>query len=120
MALRTRSTPSAEIESNPSRVIPDNSQTLVVEETQPSNDIDTNLVAIQARIAKLEKLKELREKEAILQAKITELTPDKERPTRRRNYNDDSNHEREIKFKNVTTFSLDFTLQKRQEWLLNL
>jgi hypothetical protein len=115
MAPRTRSTPSAEIEPDAPRVV-EETQTIVEGTPLPMSDVDETLTAINERIRKLEELKEAREREAILRAELA--TGPLADP--RRNQTDSLKARSDIKFENVPTFALEYNLQKRQEWLLDL
>lgn len=121
MAPRTRSVFTAEREPNPSRVENVPLTTALPAEGSPTTTIsDSDLAAMQATVERLTRYKQLQEQLATLRSEIPGLTPTDPLPTRRRYHGDNSDDEREIKLKNIPTFSLDFNLQKRQEWLLDL
>lgn len=134
MAPRTRSTPIAERESNPPRPEGDHRPTVArteddslappgetsTEGANPPAPSDAVLEAIQSNIARLKRYKELQDEVARLQAEISYGDLADTLPTRRRRRDDDSDDDREIKLKNIPTFALEFTLQQRQEWLLDL
>ena len=127
MAPRTRSTPSTEEAPNPSGVpteptLPTTGET----ETLPSGQIpqptslDLDLAAVQETIEKLQKLKDLQAQADRLRAEVTGQTYRDFTPSPDRDHYASSAKDREIKIKNLPIFTLDYTLQKRQEWLLDL
>lgn len=123
MAPRTRSVSNAGREPNPSRVENVTPTTALPAEgssTGTTTISDSDLAAMQATVERLTRYKQLQEQLAILRSEISKLTPTEPLPTRRRYRGDNSGDEREIRLKNIPTFSLDFNLQKRQEWLLDL
>ena len=123
MAPRTRSISTVEREPNPSRVEHVTPTTALPAEGSPTGTTtisDSDLAAMQATVERLTRYKQLHEQLATLRSEISGLIPTEPLPTRRRYRGDDSDDEREIKLKNIPTFSLGFNLQKRQEWLLDL
>lgn len=77
MSPRTRSTPAGETEPNLPRTIED-SQT-VIEGTPSNEDVDAALAAIQERVRKLQKIKELNEQATNLMSALGESMPDTHR-----------------------------------------
>jgi hypothetical protein len=118
MPPRTRSTPSTEEAPN----LPRNADDQTVEEvvqTTPS-DLDLNLAAAQATIEKLQRLKDLQDQAERLRFEILGRNPNDPPPTLYRDTFQSFGKDQEIKLKDLPTFTLDYTLQKRQEWLLDL
>ena len=127
MAPVTRSASTLELEPNPSRTTDESPARLPAAEEprtdppgQPPTIQDADLAEIQATIDRLARYKELQEQKARLESEIAGLGATENSPRRRRYDDDYSDDEREIKLKNVPVFSLDYTLQKRQEWFLEL
>lgn len=76
--------------------------------------MEDEAAALRRRIASLEEIKHLREREAELLATMPADLP----KSKRRNSSSSDNGE--IKLKNIVVFSLDFTLKQRDDWLLDL
>lgn len=81
------------------------------------DNLDSNIAASEERARKLETYKQLQVTIARLEA---ELKPSATSPNHRRLSADLPDHDKEIKFKNVPTYTLSYSLQERQEWLLDL
>jgi hypothetical protein len=76
--------------------------------------MEDEAAALRRRIADLEEIKHLREREAELLATM----PTGPSSTKRRSSSSSSSGE--IKLKNMVTFSLNFTIKQRDDWLLDL
>ncbi|CEJ62923.1 hypothetical protein PMG11_11408 [Penicillium brasilianum] len=123
MVPRTRSTPSTEEAPNISRNL--NESTTVEDETLHNAqttppDLDDSLVAVQATIEKLQRLKDLQDQADRLKSEVLGRSHDDLPPIPYRDPFQSSGKDQEIKLKNLPTFTLDYTLQKRKEWLLDL
>lgn len=121
MVPRTRSTPVSETEPGPSRITEESSSTQT-EAPPPTSrtQLDINLAATQDTIQKLQRYKDLQEQLATLESEIALRHPNASFQTTRRNPHEFYDQDQEIKFKNIPTYTLNYSLQKRQEWLLDL
>lgn len=99
-------------------------QRTVDETTSPSQPdeehLDDEIQASHDRIEKLQKLHALRQTIVRLEAEVGNQGNASPTNSRRRSRSPSTEHNKEIAIKNIPNFSLDFTLQKRQEWLLDL
>ncbi|KAF3400122.1 hypothetical protein F1880_008464 [Penicillium rolfsii] len=102
-----------------------NEPTIIEDETPqnaqatPSN-LDDSLAAVQATIEKLQRLKDPQDQVDRLKSGVLGRSHDDLPPIPYRDPFQSSGRDQEIKLKNLPTFTLDYTLQKRQEWLLDL
>ena len=117
MTPRTRSTLSTEGAPHPPHA--QNEPTTIETETIPS-DLDLNLAATQATIEKLQRLKDLQDQAERLRSEVLGRRPDDFLSNSYREPYYPSGKDQEIELKNLPIFTLDYTLQKRQEWLLDL
>lgn len=95
--------------------------TLSSQDTITPEQIDTDLQAIHNRIAKLEELRVARENLARLEAEV--INPSEIGSVVNRDHpgnHPPESHTEELKIKNISTFTLNFNLQRRQDWLLDL
>jgi hypothetical protein len=91
------------------------------QETRTPEQIDANLQAINDRIAKLEELRIARENLARLEAQVLDPSETSSVVNQRHStYSGPEERTKEIKIKNISTFTLNFNLQRRQDWLLDL
>lgn len=123
MAPRTRSTPATEEIPNPPRITRETPPTEAVTQAdpaQPISDLDANLAATQATIEKLQRLKDLQDQAEALRSQLIGRSLNEPPMSPYRDAYDTSGRDQEIKPKSIPTFTLNFTLQQRQEWLLDL
>jgi hypothetical protein len=91
---------------------------LTVPNDQTSRQLDSDLEAIENTITKLQRYRELQKTLAQLKGEIdgTESSTIHQRVDR--SLSPEGN--KEIKLKSIPTFTIDFNIQKRQNWLLDL
>jgi hypothetical protein len=118
MVPRTRSTPSIEEAPNPPRTAEETPT--VTDPVSTTADLDANLAATQATIEKLQRLKDLQDQVEILKSQLMGRNPDETLLDLHRDLYDPSGKGQDIKLKNIPTFTLNSSLQQRQEWLLDL
>lgn len=87
---------------------------------QLHDEIDRDLAAIQERVKKLERIKELQERAAQLEAELGTSSTGSKSKHQRHSSSPSSDERGEIKLQNIPLFALEFSLQKRQEWILDL
>ncbi|OKO92955.1 hypothetical protein PENSUB_12550 [Penicillium subrubescens] len=118
MVPRTRSTPSTEGAPNPPRIaeeIP-----IATNQGLTPTDLDANLAATQATIEKLQRLKDLQDQAETLRSQLMGRNPDETLSNPYQDPYESSGKGQDIKLKNIPTFTLNSSLQQRQEWLLDL
>lgn len=128
MAPVTRSASVLETEPNPHRPTDESPAVAsTAEEPSTATAIDPlttvseeELAAVEATIARLTRWKELQAEKARLESEIAGIGTTETLSHRHRYRDESSDDEREIKLKSVPIFTLDYTLQKRQEWFLEL
>lgn len=86
----------------------------------PPTDLDANLAATQATIEKLQRLKDLQDQVETLKSQLTGRNQGENLLDPYRELSDPSGRGQDIKLKNIPTFTLNSSLQQRQEWLLDL
>jgi DNA repair exonuclease SbcCD ATPase subunit len=87
---------------------------------QNITDLDANLAATQATIEKLQRLKDLQDQVETLKSQLMGRNPDEALSSPYRDLYDPSGRGQDIKLENIPTFTLNSSLQQRQEWLLDL
>jgi len=87
--------------------------------TNPS-ELDFNLAAAEDTVRKLQRYKDLQDQLATLESEITLRHQSGSPQISRRNLHVLPDQDQEIKLKNVPVYTLNYSLQKRQEWLLDL
>jgi hypothetical protein len=93
----------------------------VPQQVEPPEILDTDIQAAREKIARLEEYQALQRRIEQLEAEIQPQRERRSTPLRRqRSHSPSDRSGRDIKVQNISIFTLDFSLQRRLDWLFDL